>query len=274
MSDEFGDRMKGYESLETGARFMPYLPIYVRIDGRNFSKFTRYFERPFDREFSEAMQETTRHIVLETNAVAAYTQSDEINLLMMQNTMHSQMYFGGKKFKIISVLAAQASVFFNSLCKPEWLENNPLPTFDCRAFQLPNRTEAANAFLWREQDASKNAISMAARSMFPHKQLQGKSSQEMKEMMFHEHGVTFQNYPGEFRRGVFFVRREEERALDWSEREQIPKPWRPAEGQVVMLNRVERIVLPDRFSTVTNREEFLFEGAEPIYARKGGGIIY
>ena len=30
-TDNFGDRMKGYEALETERRFMPLLPVYARI---------------------------------------------------------------------------------------------------------------------------------------------------------------------------------------------------------------------------------------------------
>ena len=37
----FGDRMKGYEAVEAKRRFMPLLPIYARIDGKSFSKFTK-----------------------------------------------------------------------------------------------------------------------------------------------------------------------------------------------------------------------------------------
>ena len=40
-SDEFGDRMKAYEAVETSRAFDPALPIYARIDGRAFSAFTR-----------------------------------------------------------------------------------------------------------------------------------------------------------------------------------------------------------------------------------------
>ena len=39
--DDLGDRMKGLEAQETARRFIPGLPIYARIDGRGFSKFTR-----------------------------------------------------------------------------------------------------------------------------------------------------------------------------------------------------------------------------------------
>jgi len=36
-----GDRMKDYESYETNRRFLPNLPIYARIDGHGFSRFTQ-----------------------------------------------------------------------------------------------------------------------------------------------------------------------------------------------------------------------------------------
>lgn len=44
--ETFGDRMKTYESIETGRKFIPLLPVYARIDGRCFSKFTRDMDRP------------------------------------------------------------------------------------------------------------------------------------------------------------------------------------------------------------------------------------
>ena len=40
-TDALGDRMKAYERQETEQRFIPLLPIYARIDGRGFSKFTK-----------------------------------------------------------------------------------------------------------------------------------------------------------------------------------------------------------------------------------------
>jgi tRNA(His) guanylyltransferase len=38
-TDEFGNRMKAYEAVETKRKFDPHLPIYARIDGRAFSTF-------------------------------------------------------------------------------------------------------------------------------------------------------------------------------------------------------------------------------------------
>ena len=47
--------MKGYEAVETARRFDVHLPIYARIDGRSFSRFTRGMARPFDIRMIDAM---------------------------------------------------------------------------------------------------------------------------------------------------------------------------------------------------------------------------
>jgi len=47
-NDSLGDRMKELEAHETARCFLPGLPVYVRCDGKTFSKFTKGMRRPFD----------------------------------------------------------------------------------------------------------------------------------------------------------------------------------------------------------------------------------
>ncbi|KKL92895.1 hypothetical protein LCGC14_1880070, partial [marine sediment metagenome] len=108
MSDNFGDRMKMYEKAESGRRFMPLLPVYARLDGRSFSRFTKGFNRPYDKRMSEAMIDTTKYLVEETNALIGYSQSDEISLVWYSDSIDSQIFFDGKIQKMVSVLAALA----------------------------------------------------------------------------------------------------------------------------------------------------------------------
>lgn len=82
-SDSLGDRMKGYEATETDRRFVPLRPIYARIDGRSFSRFTQGMTRPFNHKMSHAMIETTKYLVEHTHATVGYTQSDEISLVWL-----------------------------------------------------------------------------------------------------------------------------------------------------------------------------------------------
>ena len=262
MKNGFGDRMKNYEKLESGRRFMPLLPVYARLDGRSFSKFTKSFNRPYDKRMSSVMVDTTKYLVNETNALVGYTQSDEISLVWYSDSIDSQIFFDGKIQKMVSVLAGLATVMFNSGCRNNMMlsDNGVMPVFDCRVFQLPNKIEATNAFLWREQDAVKNAISMAARSMFSHKQLIGKSGNEMQEMMWQEHGVNFNDYPAFFKRGTF-VRRELVE-LPETECPDIPEEYR-TEGMMVKRHQIFELDMP-KFSTVTNRVEVIFDGTDPI----------
>ena len=150
MEDALGDRMKMYENAEASRRFMPMLPIMARIDGRSFSSFTRGMERPFDGTFAACMVETVRALMAETNACMGYTQSDEISLAWHSTTLKSQVWFDGRIAKMTSQIAAQATLhFYLAALKamPQYAER--LPTFDARVWQVPNRAEGANVFVWR-----------------------------------------------------------------------------------------------------------------------------
>ena len=256
--------MKAYESAETDRYFMPLLPIYARIDGRCFSGFTAYMRRPYDETMSRIMVETTKYLVDATHAKMGYTQSDEINLVWLQESYDSDILFCGKVQKLCSVLASMAAAKFNHLCNDSVLQDiarKKLPAFDCRVFQLPNRVEAANAFLWREKDATKNAISMAARSFYSHKALQGKSSSEMQEMIFQK-GQNFNDYPPFFKRGTFVRRIVEEKTLTEEELANIPEKHRPTPDKPFMRSRVVELDMPI-FTKVLNRDAVVFDGAEP-----------
>ena len=153
MKDDLGDRQKFLEQAEAGRRLMPLLPAMVRIDGANFSNFTKSMERPFDKRMSDAMIHTTKRLVEHTNARCAYTESDEISLVFYEDSMKSQIFFDGKIQKIVSQSASLATVFFNYYLYKNWPEKAELlPTFDSRTWNLPTLEEAANAFLWRNFD--------------------------------------------------------------------------------------------------------------------------
>ena len=111
-NDDFGDRMKLYEGMEAGRRFMPLLPVLARIDGRSFHSFTRGMDRPFDAVFSNAMVDTTAALVRETGACMGYTQSDEITLAWYSDNPKTQIWFDGRIAKMTSQLGAQATLIF------------------------------------------------------------------------------------------------------------------------------------------------------------------
>ena len=192
ITDDLGDRMKTYESLETERLIDPELPLVVRLDGRAFSTFTRGMDKPFDARMSDIMRAVTAHLIEQTQACVGYAQSDEITLILERETPESEPIFGGRVFKIVSVLAAMASAKFTLLAAETWPERveRIIPSFDCRAFNVPSRVEAVNALIWREQDAARNAAQMVAQANFKPENLHGKSAAEIVAMLRDASGVV------------------------------------------------------------------------------------
>jgi tRNA(His) 5'-end guanylyltransferase len=265
-NDDFGDRMKLYEGAEAHRKFMPLLPICVRLDGRGFSKFTRGFERPYDQRMRDAMVATTTHLVKATNACLGYTQSDEISLVIYSDSMKSQTFFDGRIQKLVSVLSAMATArFMKEMFERFSVERmSMLPLFDCRAWNVPNLVEAANSFLWREIDATKNSISMAASCYYSHKELTGKTGPEKQEMLWQK-GVNWNDYPAFFKRGVFVQRKTTSRVFTSDEVDRLPAKHAARTNPNLVVERSDvRVVDMPSFSTVKNRVLVVFNGADPI----------
>lgn len=243
--DDFGDRMKSYEFTETSHKFDPSMPIYVRIDGRGFSKFTKGMRKPYDELMSVAMIDTTKMLVDKSNALIGYTQSDEISLVFMPKENNNNILFSGKKQKMVSVLSSMATAFFHKALRDVGLTEyiDRMPHFDCRAFQLPSKTEACNALLWREIDARKNAVSLAAQSKYNHKTLQGVSQNDMIDMLL-SIGVDFEKYPRIFRVGTFVKRKSVEKVMSKQELLNIPVKYRPDTNLKIRRTIVDIVDIP------------------------------
>ena len=264
MKDEMGDRLKAYEEVETSKCLDKSLPVYARIDGRGFSKFTRGMNSPYDEAMSSIMITTTAELVNQTNALMGYTQSDEISLVWNLNeNPEGELFFAGKVQKLASVLASlTTSIFINQLIAHNMSGYvKKTPHFDCRVFNVPSEIEVANAFLWREKDASRNSVSMAGRDIFSHKELQGKSTREMKEMLL-EVGVDLEDYPANFKRGTFLQKRKVLVEITDDVWNRIPEVKRP-QNRNVFRSDVHELDMPP-FVTVKNREDVIFRATKPI----------
>ena len=72
--------------------------------------------------------------------------------------------------------------------------------FDCRTFNIP-KEEVANLIYWRQLDAIRNSVQMVGQANFSHKELQGKTCENIKEMLIAEKGINWENYPVHLQRG-------------------------------------------------------------------------
>lgn len=178
--------MKAYEAV-TDIKLPQRLPIIVRLDGNSFHNFTKLamFERPFSKSMSELMIGTAIDVLQYcSGSVFAYTQSDEISILLRNNqTIRTQPFLANRVEKLISLITSNCTVSFYKQFQ-EWNHNQHIeiianmvdderdryvkrkelrPTFDCRVFVLPGE-EVVNYFIWRQQDAYKNCVSAIAES--------------------------------------------------------------------------------------------------------------
>jgi tRNA(His) 5'-end guanylyltransferase len=194
MSDDIGDRFKRYEGCFDYS--LPRrLPMVIRVDGRAFHGLK--LAKPFDTEFHARMCDTARALCVGIQgSVLAYFQSDEISIIArddMENT--TQPWVDKRLNKLLSLSAAIATAAFN-----EGSEYGPRQ-FDSRAFVVPDLNEVTNYLIWRQQDATRNSVSMAAQAQFSHKSLHGVDSRGMIDKL-REAGKPWEDTPTHFKRGT------------------------------------------------------------------------
>jgi len=213
MKDDLGTRMK--EQYENRTRYMLPRRTYtiIRLDGKAFHTFTRGMNRPYDEKLMLWMDMTSQRLCEEIQGVQmAYTQSDEISLLLTDfEKITTDAWFDGNIQKMVSVSASIATAYFNDYCgKLAVRETGKLGIpqsryigpafFDARVFTIPDSIEVENYFIWRQKDAVRNSIAMTAQSLYSHKELNGKSSNQQQEMIFQK-GQNWNDMPEGFKRG-------------------------------------------------------------------------
>ena len=221
-----GDRMKNnYENI-TRYYLTRRMPVIIRIDGKAFHTFTRGFKKPFDDVLVKTMQETMKYLCENIQGcVLGYTQSDEISLVLVDYVeLTTDAWFGNNLQKMCSVSASMATLAFNkaftrNISKQskrlytEHLEEkdasyietleiamNKGAMFDSRVFTIP-KEEVCNYMLWRQQDATRNSILSVGQANFSHKDLHGKSCNNIQDMLMTQKGINWNDYATTLKRG-------------------------------------------------------------------------
>lgn len=203
--DSIGDRMKrNYERPFRSA--LPWrVPVILRIDGRAFHTYTRGLARPFDEGFIHAMNLCAISVCEDAQGAAfAYVQSDEINVLLINYRKHdSQPWFENEIQKMVSVAASTASATLTAESPKVFGRMKPA-CFDARVLVVPE-ADVNNYFLWRQQDATRNALQMMARANYSPRELHRKDASDMRDMLSAK-GIHFNHQPTYHRRGRCIVR--------------------------------------------------------------------
>lgn len=196
MADDIGDRFKAYERCWDFA--LPRrMPMVIRVDGRGFHGLKLH--KPFDSDFFNVMAHTATALCKEIQgAVLAYFQSDEISIVARDDMQpNTEAWLGKRLSKVLSLSAGVATMAFNERAWMNWGWRQ----FDSRAFVLPDLSEVTNYLIWRQQDATRNSVSMAAHAEFSHTSLHGQNAPKMLDRL-REAGKPWEETPTHFKRGA------------------------------------------------------------------------
>lgn len=200
--DDLDKKMRVYER-SIDQIVAPDIYLVARLDGRNFTRLTKevcQFEAPFDVRFRDMMVQTVKHLMdCGFRGIYGFTESDEISLLFHKD----EETFGRKVRKYNSVLAGEASAVLS-------LQMGLPVVMDCRIIPLPNAERVQDYFLWRQEDACRNALNAhcywalrkeGADVQAATAQVAGKSISDKNELLF-SRGINFDKLPNWQKRGV------------------------------------------------------------------------
>ncbi len=253
LRDSLGDRMKEFYENRAKTKLIRRMPVIIRLDGRAFHTWTRGFVKPFDKRLIEAMQETTLELCKNIQGcVFGYTQSDEITLILVDyNDIDVSAWYDYEVQKICSVASSMATLYFNRIFHNkvrefinthykvitdketygEELSNSVNEIvkaytkavemgamFDARCFNVPI-SDVCNAVFCRQQDASRNSINSLGQKWFKPKELEGKNTSQVQDMLFEKYGINWNNLSTVEKRGAAIIKDENDK---WFIDEEMP----------------------------------------------------
>jgi tRNA(His) 5'-end guanylyltransferase len=196
------------------------------VDGKAFHTLTKGFDRPFDKDLMAIMDHTAVALCSSIQgAILGFVQSDEISVLLTDfATPQTDAWFDGNIQKVVSVSASIATAAFNQEFSRKGIEDylvsgfkkgkyygkdGELKTgiFDSRVFTIPDRTEVKNYLVWRQADASRNSVQAAAQALYSQKELHGKHTGELQELIFQK-GINWNDYCSGEKRGRVVIKEE------------------------------------------------------------------
>lgn len=226
--DDLGRRMKEYYEQIPKTKLMRRTPVIIRIDGKAFHSFTKGFKRPFDNVLIESMQETMKYLCENIQGcVLGYHQSDEISLVLVDyHKLTSNAWFDYEVQKICSIAASMATIAFNKIFEQNCIEYSQVvpntelgrkvmdvyskasekgAMFDARCFNIP-KEEVTNYIYWRQLDTTRNSIQMVGQANFSHKELHGKSCNQIQDMLMIQKEINWNDFPIYQKRGSCCVK--------------------------------------------------------------------
>lgn len=197
-------RMKDYEH-KSESKIPPYKSYILRLNGNNFRKLTKGFNKPYDFNFVKCIMNVMNNLIDKFLPTTGYCHSDEITLIFDKlcnkdeykeecNNKLKHMH-SGRINKICSLVASYCSVRFNYHIinqftninyKQDIIEriNKLEACFDCRVLFFDDDMEIVNYMIWRSiNDCYMNCVYHYAALYYNNDELEFVKCDKMIDMM-------------------------------------------------------------------------------------------
>ncbi|XP_051505295.1 probable tRNA(His) guanylyltransferase isoform X1 [Myxocyprinus asiaticus] len=190
--------------------------IVVRLDGRNFHKFSdqHQFIKPNDNRALGLMSRSARSVMEELDDITiAYGQSDEFSFVFKRSTN----WFKRRTSKLMTHVTSQFSSSFVFYWK-EYFGEQPLlypPSFDGRVVLYPSNHNLRDYLSWRQADCHINNLYNTAFWTLVQKggltttqaenRLNGTQAADKNEILFSEFNINYNNEPALHRKGTTLI---------------------------------------------------------------------
>uniref|UniRef100_A0A1A8QNA0 tRNA(His) guanylyltransferase n=2 Tax=Nothobranchius pienaari TaxID=704102 RepID=A0A1A8QNA0_9TELE len=203
-------------SFETDDTCLRNCYIVVRLDGRNFHRFSEQhtFTKPNDDRALGLMARSARSVMEELeDIVIAYGQSDEFSFVFKR----SSTWFKRRASKLMTHVASQFSSSYVFYWK-EFFGEQPLlcpPSFDGRVVLYPSNRNLRDYLCWRQADCHINNLYNTVFWALVQKgglttaqaddRLKGTLASDKNEILFSEFDINYNNESAVHRKGTSLV---------------------------------------------------------------------
>ncbi|XP_008545620.1 uncharacterized protein LOC103569867 [Microplitis demolitor] len=191
--------------------------IVVRVDGKNFSKFSidHQFLKPNDIRALELMNHSAAAVMNEyPDIVLAYGQSDEYSFVFRKETET----YNRRESKLRTLVSTLfAATYASHLPKVGLINLKYLPYFDSQVLHIPSNENLREYLSWRQADCHINNLyntcfwNLVQRKNMTLEEaqeaLKGTDTSDKNELLFHTFNINYNNEHEMFRKGSTLIKK-------------------------------------------------------------------
>lgn len=220
MANSRFEYVRQFESYET---LLPDTYIVVRIDGKKFHEFSRYYEfqKPNDERAIKLMNASAKNVMLHyrTDMILAFGESDEFSFIIKKNSVLFKRRRDKLGSLLVSLFTANYVALWDKFFPARPLDYKHLPFFDSRCVCYPNLSLVKDYLCWRFVDTHINnlyntvfwqlILKCGLTPQESEQKLCKTLSSDKQEILFSECGLNYNNEPEMFKKGSLITNKGE-----------------------------------------------------------------